>query len=134
MASYNKVTLVGNLTREIDLKEVNGTQVADLGLALNESYKNKEGEWVDKAVFVDVVIWGPQAANSAKYLSKGSPVLIDGGLQLDTWESKEGEKRSKLRVRANRVVFLGSNQGSQEGSTPIPSGAGVDDDDSQLPF
>lgn len=133
MGTLNKVIIMGNLTREVDLKDVGGTQVADIGLAMNESYKNKEGEWVEKPIFVDVVVWGPQASTSAQYLSKGSPVLIEGGLQLDSWESKEGEKRSKLRVRANRVVFLGSRQDSQQESTPIPVGAGAGDN-SDLPF
>ncbi|MFT5240144.1 MAG: single-strand DNA-binding protein [Candidatus Promineifilaceae bacterium] len=109
MASLNKVLLIGNLTRDPEVRYIpSGTAVAELGLAVNESFRNKEGQEVESTVFVDVVVWARQAETCAEYLSKGSPVFIEGRMQLDQWESKEGEKRSKIRVRADRVQFLGS--------------------------
>ena len=111
MASFNKVILAGNLTADVELRNLpSGMAVADLRLAVSEKYKNKQGEDVDKPVFVDVVVWDRQAENCAKYLSKGSPVLVEGRLQLDEWTNKDGDKRSKLRVRANTVQFLGRPQ------------------------
>jgi single-strand DNA-binding protein len=115
MASFNKVILVGNLTRDPEVRFLgDGTAVADLGLAVNETFRNKAGELVEQTCFVDVVVWARQAETCGKYLSKGSPALIEGRLQLDQWTTKEGEKRSKLRVRADRVQFLGAPQRGTE--------------------
>ena len=143
MASYNRVLLMGNLTRNPEIRYTpSGTAVADLGLAVNESFKNKAGETVERTCFVDVVVWSRQAETAAEYLHKGSPVFVEGRLQLDQWESQEGEKRSKLRVRADRVQFLGSPGKSAEyadapSSTPAehappPAPEVADDDD--VPF
>lgn len=108
MASMNKVILVGNLTRDPQVRSTpSGTTVADIGLALSDNYKNKEGEWVERVCFVDVVAWGRQAETCGEYLSKGSPILLEGQLQFDQWQTEQAEKRSKLRVRANRIQFLG---------------------------
>ncbi len=120
----NFVILCGNITRDPEMRQLSsGTAVADLGLAVNESYKNKAGEMVETTCFVDVVVWGRLAETCSQYLRKGSPVLVEGRLQLDQWTTQEGEKRSKLRVRADRVQFLGSKRDgdAQAGST---SGAG----------
>jgi|TARA_Y100000289_G_scaffold26581_1_gene26143 single-strand DNA-binding protein len=108
MASYNNVTLVGNLTRDVDTKTLdNGTLVGEFGLAINDSYINKStGEKVDTPVFVDVTVWAKSAENCAKYIGKGSSVLVDGKLKLDMWET-DGEKRQKLRIVATNVQFLG---------------------------
>ncbi len=106
MAVYNRVVVLGNLTRDPQKRDVAGQAVADLGLALSETFKNKAGEAVEKPCFVDVVAWGRQAELCAQYLQKGAPVLVEGRLQFDQWETN-GEKRSKLRVRADRVQFLG---------------------------
>lgn len=109
MPSYNKVVLIGNLTKDPEVRYIpSGTAVADLSLAINETFKNKAGEKVENTCFVDVIVWARQAETCGEYLSKGSPVLIEGSLQLDKWQTKEGEARSKLRVRAERVQFLGS--------------------------
>ena len=109
MASYNRVLLMGNLTRNPEIRYTpSGTAVSDLGLAVNESFKNKAGETVEQVCYVDVVVWGRQAETASEYLHKGSPVFVEGRLQLDQWENQQGEKRSKLRVRADRVQFLGS--------------------------
>lgn len=107
MNAKNNVNLIGNLTRDIETRKTpGGTVVADMGIGVNESFKNGAGETVEKTVFVDVVIWGSRAEVCAKYLKKGSKVAVAGSLQLDQWENEAGEKRSKLRVRADDVQFL----------------------------
>lgn len=118
MASFNRVILVGNLTRDPEVRYTpSGTAVCDLGLAVNERRKNSTtGEWVDEVVYVDVTLWGRTAEVAGEYLVKGSPVLIEGRLRMDTWE-KEGEKRSKLRVVADRMQMLGS-KGAQTNAGP----------------
>jgi single-strand DNA-binding protein len=117
MASLNKVFLMGNLTRDPEVRYIpSGTAVADLSLAINERFKDRDtGEWREKPVFVDVTVWRRQAETCAEYLSKGSPVMIEGRLQLDQWESNEGQKRSKLKVLADRVQFLSATQGRSGG-------------------
>ncbi len=123
MASLNKVILAGNLTRDPEVRYTSsGTAVADLGIAVNERFKDATtGEWKEKPVYVDIVVWGRQAETSGEYLTKGSPVLIDGRLQLDQWETKEGDKRSKLRVVANNIQFLSSRRDTGSGSGTAPS-------------
>lgn len=114
MASINRVFLMGNLTRDPQVRQIpSGTSVADLGLAVNESYRNKSGEQVESTCFADIVVWGRQAEACGEYLSKGSAVFIEGRLQFDQWESKDGDRRSKLRVRADRVQFM-SRGGKRE--------------------
>jgi single-strand DNA-binding protein len=115
MASYNRVILVGNLTRDPQIKYIpSGTAVCEIGLAVNDRVKNANGEWVDQTTFVDVTLWARTAEVACEYLSKGSPVLIEGRLKLDTWE-KDGEKKSKLRVVCERMQMLGSRQGGGGG-------------------
>jgi single-strand DNA-binding protein len=112
MASYNRVILVGNLTRDIELKYTQGgTAVTDIGLAVNDRRKTATGEWVDETTFVDVTLWGRTAEVASEYLSKGSPILIEGRLKLDTWET-DGQKRSKLRVVGERMQMLGGRSDS----------------------
>lgn len=138
MASYNRVLLIGNLTRNPEIRYTpSGTAVADLGLAVNENFKNKAGEVVEQTCFVDVVVWGRQAETSVEYLHKGSPVFVEGRLQLDQWENQQGEKRSKLRVRADRVQFLGApGKGTEFADAPRPSAPPPQstDDDDDVPF
>lgn len=108
MASYNRVILLGNLTRDPELRYTpSGTAVCDLGLAVNDRYKNAAGEWVEEATFVDVTLWARTAEVATEYLSKGSPVLIEGRLKYDSWETPDGQKRSKLRVICDRMQMLG---------------------------
>ncbi|MDP6505589.1 MAG: single-stranded DNA-binding protein [Planctomycetota bacterium] len=134
MSSYNRVVLMGNLTRDPELRQTpSGRSVADLGLATNEKYKNQAGETVEKTCFVDIVTWGRQAENCSKYLSKGRPVLVEGRLQLDQWENKEGEKRSRLRVLADRVQFISTNRGASQ-SEPEAVAAGEHKDGDEMPF
>ena len=110
MASFNRVILVGNLTRDPELRYIpSGTAVSEIGLAVNERVKRNE-QWVEETVFVDVTLWGRTAEVANEYLSKGAPVLIEGRLKLDTWE-KDGQKRSKLRVTAEKMQMLGSREG-----------------------
>lgn len=106
--NYNHVTIMGNLTEDPELKRLSDKgAVATLRLAINENYKKQDGTLVEKTIYVDVSAWGRVAENCEKYLEKGRAVLVDGALQLDQWETDDGQKRSKLKVRANRVVFLG---------------------------
>lgn len=125
MASLNKVLLIGNLTRDPEVKYLpSGDAVADCRFALNERFKNKAGEWKERSVFVDVVVWGRQAETVGQYLSKGSPAFVEGSLQMDEWETPQGEKRSKMRIRADRVQFLGAPGKSAEyGDAPAPRAA-----------
>ncbi|QDU77386.1 Single-stranded DNA-binding protein [Bremerella volcania] len=117
MASFNRVILVGNLTRDIEVRYVSngGLAVTELGLAVNDRRKNQSGEWVDETTFVDVTLWGRTAEIASEYLSKGSSVLIEGRLKLDTWET-DGQKRSKLRVVGEKMQMLGGREGGGGGS------------------
>ncbi len=113
MANLNKVFLMGNLTRDPELRYIpSGTAVADFSIAINRFFKNKEGTKTEDTCFVRVVVWANQAESCAKYLSKGRPVFIEGRLQSRSWEDKDGQKRSAMEVVAERVQFLGSPQGS----------------------
>src|SRR5262245_2737332 len=117
MASFNRVILVGNMTRDPELRYIaSGTAVSDIGLAVNDRVK-KGDQWVEETTFVDVTLWGRTAEIASEYLSKGSPVLIEGRLKLDSWE-KDGQKRSKLRVVGESMQMLGSRGGG--GSRPQP--------------
>ncbi len=114
MASYNRVILLGNLTRDPEVRYTpQGTAVCDVGLAVNERRKNAAGEWIDEVVYVDVTLWGRTAEVAGEYLTKGSPILIEGRLRLDTWESQEGQKRSRLRVVGERMQMLGARGGGE---------------------
>lgn len=118
MASYNRVILVGNLTRDLELRYTPaGTAVMDNAVAVNDRRKTASGEWVEEATFVDVTFWGRTAEVASEYLSKGSPVLVEGRLKLDQWET-EGQKRSKLRVICERMQMLGGSGGGGGGSRP----------------
>lgn len=114
-ASYNRVILIGNLTRDPELRYTpSGTAVTEIGLAVNDRRKTANGEWVDETTFVDVTLWARQAEVASEYLSKGSNVMIEGRLKLDSWET-DGQKRSKLRVVGERMQMLGARQGSGGG-------------------
>lgn len=114
MASYNRVILVGNLTRDPELRYIpSGTAVATIGLAVNDRVKRGD-QWVDETTFVDVTLWGRTAEIANEYLSKGSPVLIEGRLKLDTWE-KDGQKHSKLKVVCDKMQMLGGRSGGGGG-------------------
>lgn len=106
--SLNQVTLMGNLTRDPELRQTpNGQNVTSFSLALNRSYKDSSGEWQEATDYIDIVCWGPLAERVAQYLSKGRRCLVQGRLQSRSWE-QEGQKRSKVEVLANDVTFLDS--------------------------
>jgi len=123
MASLNKVMLLGNLTRDPELRHTpKGSAVTDLGLALNRRVQDGNGGWKEEVTFVDVTVWGNSAENAHKYLSKGRGVFVEGRLQMDTWDDKEtGKKRSKLKVVADNLQFLSDGKGGGAGSRPASS-------------
>jgi single-strand DNA-binding protein len=107
MANYNRALLMGNLTRDPELRYIpNGSAVTNLRLAVNRTYKNQSGEIKEEVTYVNIVVWGKQAENCAEYLSKGSPIFVEGRLQSRQWETEDGQKRSVLEVVADRVQFL----------------------------
>ena len=113
MASFNKVMLMGNITRDPDLRYTpSGQAVCDLSLAINNKYSSN-GQEREDVCFVDIVVWAKQAESCSKYLKKGSPIFVEGRLKSDSWEDKEGNKRSKMRVTAERVQFLSSRSDGQ---------------------
>ncbi|MGB7324368.1 MAG: single-stranded DNA-binding protein [Rubripirellula sp.] len=113
MASYNRVMLMGNLTREIELRYTpGGTAVMDNAIAVNDRRKSASGEWVEETTFVDVTFWGRTAEVASEYLGKGSPIFVEGRLKLDSWET-DGQKRSKLRVVCDRMQMIGGQVGNQ---------------------
>jgi single-strand DNA-binding protein len=156
MANLNKVLLMGNLTRDPEVRYTpKGTAVAELGIAVNRVYSGENGEKREEVTFVDVTVWGRTAENVGEYLKKGRPVFIEGRLQLDSWEDKQsGQKRNKLKVVADNVQFLGSPRGGSGGGGPEegseasasrPSAAGrssapprgtppAEPDDDEIPF
>jgi single-strand DNA-binding protein len=123
MASVNKVILVGNCTRDPEVRYTpKGTAVTDLGLAMNRHYSSDGGEKREETTFVDVTLWGRQAEVAGEYLKKGRPVYIEGRLQMDSWDDKNsGQKRSKLKVIGEQMQLLGGREGgggsSQQGNT-----------------
>ena len=119
MGAINRVFLMGNLTRDPELrKTASGLTVSDLGLAVSEKYKNKAGETVETVCFCDIVVWGKQAETCGQYLTKGAPIIVEGRLQLDQWQTDKGEKRSRLRVKADRVQFLGRAKNGNGAAQP----------------
>lgn len=134
MRGFNRVVLMGNLTRDPELRQIpSGVAVADLGLAASEIYKNRDGEQVETTCFVDVEAWGRQAETCNEYLSKGSPVLVEGRLRFNRWETPEGQVRTKLRVRADRVQFLGRPR-SAAAAHDAPAQTPGEAEDDNLPF
>ncbi len=117
MANLNKVMLIGNLTRDPELRYTpKGTAVADIGLAINRVWSNDQGQKQEDTTFVDVTLWGRQAELAQQYLSKGRGAYIEGRLQLDTWDDKEtGKKRSKLKVIGENLQFLPDGKGGSGG-------------------
>jgi len=116
MANFNKVMLMGNLTRDIELRSTGGNQsVANIGLAVNRRFRTADGQDREEVTFVDCEAWGKTAETMAKYLVKGRPVFIEGRLKLDQWEDKEGKKQSKLRVVVEGFQFIDSKGGGGGG-------------------
>lgn len=128
--SVNQVTLMGNLTRDPELRQTpSGQSVCSFSLALNRAYKSQSGEWQEATDYIDCVAWGPLAERVSQYLSKGRRALVQGRLQSRSWE-QDGQKRSKVEVLANDVTFVdsrgdgsGSGGGSSYGDDSSPSGS-----------
>lgn len=115
MASFNRVILMGNLTRDIELRHLqSGTAVADIGLAVNDRRKSQSGEWVEETSFIDVTLWGRTAEVASQYLGKGSSMLVEGRLKQETWE-KDGQKRSKVKVICEKMQMVGGKGGGGGG-------------------
>ena len=150
MASFNKVILLGNLTRDPEVRYTpKGSAVADLGIAVNRQYTLENGEKREEVTFVDVTFWGRTAEVAGEYLKKGRPIFIEGRLQLDTWDDKQsGQKRSRLKVIGESMQMLGSRPGGGGGAgdegdqsrqtnrpaTPPKSAAPAEPDDDEIPF
>jgi single-strand DNA-binding protein len=148
MASFNKVILLGNLTRDPEVRYTpKGTAVTDLGLAVNRTYTADNGEKREEVTFVDVTFWGRTAEVAGEYLKKGRPVFVEGRLQLDSWDDKQsGQKRSKLKVIGENMQMLGaprgtgSGGGDEEGGSrssrpaPPPKAASSQSDEDEIPF
>ncbi|MBI3267492.1 MAG: single-stranded DNA-binding protein [Planctomycetes bacterium] len=129
MANLNKVFLIGNLTRDPELRFLqSGTAVCEFGLAVNRTWSGANGEKREEVCFVDIVVWAKQAELCAEYLKKGRQTLVEGRLEFDQWQTPEGQKRSRLRVVADRVTFLDFRGGERGERRPGPgqpeSGAG----------
>jgi single-strand DNA-binding protein len=119
MANLNRVLLIGNLTRDPEVRYTpKGTAVTEIGLAVNRVYSGEDGEKKEEVTFVDVTLWARQAEIAGQYLKKGRPVFIEGRLQLDSWDDKQtGQKRSRLRVVAENLQLLGSRQDAESASS-----------------
>jgi single-strand DNA-binding protein len=125
MAGYNRIVMVGNLTRDPEYKQLaSGQALCRLGLATNRQFKNRQtGSMTQDVCYVDIDVWGPQADTCRQYLSKGRPVLIEGRLKFDTWQDPQGGTRSKHSIAADRVVFLASGAADSYEA----AGAGMED-------
>jgi single-strand DNA-binding protein len=139
-ANINRVVLVGNLTRDPELRHTpSGTAVCSLRIAVNTRRKDETGQWTDKPNYFDITVWGQQGENCAQYLAKGRPVAVDGRLEWREWEAQDGSKRQAVEIVADSVQFLG---GRMEGEAPayVQAGAAGGDDfptspsDDDIPF
>lgn len=135
MANFNKIILIGNLTKDPELKTVGAGQVCRLSMATNRQFKNRQtGAMVQEVCYIDIDVWGAQAETCKQFLQKGRQVMVEGRLKQDMWKDNEGQTRSKHSVVADRVVFLGSNnsagvdaeEGADEFGSAPKSGASFD--------
>ena len=147
--NINRVVLVGNLTRDPELRHTpSGTPVCSLRLAVNTRRKDESGQWTDKPNYFDITVWGQQGENCAQYLAKGRPVAVDGRLEWREWQDQSGNKRQSVDIIADSVQFLGSREGGENGGrftpqsdvpadtgdfqqAPVAAGGSTDDD---IPF
>ena len=136
MASYNKVILMGNLTRDPELKQTPSNQsVAQIGLAVNRKFKGRDGDMKEETTFVDCEAWGRTAETMSKYLAKGRPVFVEGRLKLDQWQDKDGNNRSKLKVVIDTFQFVDSRGGqSGQSQQPAAATANITPQDDDIPF
>ena len=143
MANINRVVLVGNLTRDPELRHTpGGTPVCSLRIAVNSRRRDESGQWIDKPNYFDVTVWGNQGESCAQYLAKGRPIAVDGRLQWREWDAQDGTKRQAVEVVADSVQFLGGRgeNGGNGGNQFVPAGATADADfgggaaDDDIPF
>ena len=135
MATVNKAILIGKLTNEVQLREApSGSTVSNFKLEVIESYLNKSGDRQETTTLVDIEVWGVQAENCAKYLSKGREVLVEGRLKLDKWQDQEGNNRSRLLVRARSVTFLDAPPAKKEMPEPIGLPMGSPPEKEEKPY
>ena len=140
MSDYNKVIMMGRLTAKPELRFTpSGTAVANLRLASSESFKTQAGEEKERALFIDVVVWQKQAETCAEYLVKGQRVLVEGRLEMRTWETADKQKRTNYEIRTNRVMFLekprgGGGAASDDRPLPDDNDAPAPDDNDDIPF
>ena len=148
MASLNKVILMGNLTRNPDLKQVSsGKSVCDFGIAVNRRYRSSEGELMEEACFIEVTVWGKQAESTSKYMKKGNLILLEGRLRFERWEDPEGNNRSRLSVVGENITFMPKHDGyksnengpqtegnNQNNNTNFDSDVYTENPESDVPF
>ena len=121
MASLNKVQVIGNVTRDIELKRTpGGNAVCDVGVAINEKRKDASGQWVEEVLFLDVTLWGRTAEVAAEYAGKGAPVYLEGRMKMDAWTDQSGQERKKLKVIGDRLQLLGGRSEATSAPKPAP--------------
>ena len=130
---YNKVILMGNLTRDPELRQAGSTSVANIGLAVNRKWKDRDGKQQEEVTFIDCEAWGRTAEVMTQYLEKGREIFIEGRLKLDTWQDKDGGKRSKLKVVVENFQFVGG-RGEDAPKKKRPDYDPQSEEDSDLPF
>lgn len=133
MANYNKVQLIGNLTRDPELRYTpGGAAVCEFAIAINRKWKNKQtGQMQEEVDFFDITAWGKTGEIAAEYLKKGRPVFVEGRLKQDRWESPEGKKMSKVKVTAENIQFLGSKQDAAPAEAAAATAPGTEE---EVPF
>ncbi|MFC1524800.1 single-stranded DNA-binding protein [Planctomycetota bacterium] len=136
MANLNKAFLMGNLTRDPELRYIpDGTPVCSFGLAVNRSYTTTSGEKKENTLFIEVTVWRKMAETCAEYLKKGRLVMVEGRLEMDTWEGKDGQKRSKIKVIAQNVQFLGGPRQEEKPGTVTPAAeTSAREEEEDIPF
>ena len=146
-ANINRVVLIGNLTRDPEMKHLpSGTALCSLRIAVNTRRKDESGQWTDKPNYFDVTVWGGQGESVAKYLSRGSGLLVDGRLEWREWDAQDGTKRQAVEIIAENTQFVGGRDGGEggggqrpsgdfapAGAAPMPTSAPIADDD-DIPF
>jgi single-strand DNA-binding protein len=139
MGSYNRTILMGNLTRDPEIRQVGDSSVTNIGLAVNEKYKTKAGEEREETLFIDCEMWGPRGEAFARYHGKGDAAHLEGRLKLDEWESDTGEKRTKIKLRVDNFTFVSGGKGNGESEAPMarrvsPNNKYADVPDGDIPF
>lgn len=121
-ANLNKVQVIGNVTRDVDLKRTQGgTAVCDIGIAVNENRKDANGQWQEETLFLDVTLWGRNAEIADEYAGKGASVYVEGRMKLESWTDPNGYERKKLKIIGDRLQLLGGRSEAKQRPTPAPA-------------